>query len=344
MIRLLPQRVRYLTLGILVCLLVPLFVHSSFILHVFVILGIYVILSDSNNFVLGFAGQCAIAHAAFVAIGGYAGALIILHTGLGFWWALLGGGAAAYASGLILGLLSMRLHGDYLGLVTIAFGEIVRQLATNMDKITRGPMGLPGIDRPEILGYRFQGEVPYFYLILAMAVVIHWVIERLLFSRFGRALLAMREDETAAEALGVESYRYKVLAFCISSGMAGLAGVFYATWTTMFSPDAWTLNDSINISVMVTLGGIGSLLGAIPGAIAIGALPELLRPLTSGTSFASLRQVGVGLILVLLLIVRPQGLFGTSLDKGYLPLEGLWRRLRLWPADHQVDEGGVGND
>jgi branched-chain amino acid transport system permease protein len=340
----LPRRVRYLTLGILISLLIPLVVHSSFILHVLVMLGIYIVLSDSNNFVLGFAGQCAIGHAAFVAIGGYAGALIILNTGFGFWWALLGGGIVAYASGLILGLLAMRLRGDYLGLVTVAFGEIVRQLATNLHKITRGPMGLPGIDRPQIFGYRFSGEVPYYYLIIAMVVVTHWVIERLLFSRFGRACLALREDEVAAEAMGVQSYRYKVLSFCISSGMAGLAGVFYASWTTIFSPDAWTLNDSINISVMVTLGGIGSLLGAIPGAIGIGALPELLRPFTSGTRWASLRLSGVGLILVLLLIVRPQGLLGTSLNKGYLSLEGLWRRLRLWPANHQASIEGEDND
>ena len=128
-----------------------------------------------------------------------------------------------------------------------------------------------------------------------------------------------------AKAMGVESYRYKVLAFCISSGYAGLAGAFYASWTTLFSPDAFTLTDSIMISVMETLGGIGSLEGIIPGAIIIGALPELLRPITTGPKIASLRLAAVGLLMVIMLIIRPEGIAGMSIRKAYISLEPVHR-------------------
>jgi branched-chain amino acid transport system permease protein len=302
-----------------------------------VLLGIWVILAESNNFVVGFAGQLAIGHAAFVTIGGYAGALLMIQMDASFWVALAVGGVVAFMSGLILGLMSLRLRGDYLGMVTLGFGEIVRLLAINLVDITRGPMGLPGIPRPVIFGYQFSGELPFYYLVIALIVFTHLSIERMLFSRFGRACLAVRDDEVAAQAMGVKSYEYKVLAFCISSAYAGLAGVFYASWTTLFSPDSFKLDDSIMISVMITLGGIGSLLGPIPGAIGIGSLPELLRPFTTGARVASLRLAGVGLIMVVFLLMRPQGIAGRSIDKVYISLEPV-RRL-LIPETSSVQEG-----
>jgi branched-chain amino acid transport system permease protein len=259
-------------------------------------------------------------------LGGYAGALLMVNNGWPFWPALVIGGGTGFATGLILGLMALRLRGDYLGMVTLGFGEIVRLLAVNLVDITRGPMGVPGIPRPVIFGYKFQGEVPFFYLILALIVFTHMTIERMLFSRFGRACLAIRDDEIAAQAMGVKPYRYKVLAFCISSAYAGLMGVFYCSWATFFSPDAFKLDDSIMLSVMITLGGIGSLVGAIPGAIGIGALPELLRPFTTGARVASLRLAGVGLVMVVFLILRPQGIAGMSIEKDYISLEPL-RRL-----------------
>jgi len=323
-----PRRIRILTLALIVTLLLPLFIRSPYVLHVLVLLGIWVILAESNNFVVGFAGQLAIGHAAFVTLGGYAGALLMIRYDLSFWFALLFGGFFAFISGLILGLMSLRLRGDYLGMVTLGFGEIVRLLAVNLVGITRGPMGLPGIPRPVIFGCRFSGQLPFYYLVIALIVLTHLSIERMVFSRFGRACIAIRDDEVAAQAMGVKSFGYKVLAFCISSAYAGLVGVFYASWTTFFSPDSFKLDDSIMISVMITLGGIGSLLGPIPGAIGIGALPELLRPFTTGARIASLRMAGVGLIMVIFLILRPQGIAGMSIDKGYISLKPL-RKLLL---------------
>ena len=321
-----PRRVRLLTLALVVALLLPIFVHSPYALHVMVLLGIWVVLAESLNFVTGFAGQLALGHAAFVTLGGYAGALLMVNNGWPFWPALLVGGGTGFVTGLILGLMALRLRGDYLGMVTLGFGEIVRLLAVNLVDITRGPMGVPGIPRPVIFGFKFHGELPFFYLILALIVFTHMSIERMLFSRFGRACLAIRDDEIAAQAMGVKPYRYKVLAFCISSAYAGLMGVFYCSWATFFSPDAFKLYDSIMLSVMITLGGIGSLVGAIPGAIGIGALPELLRPFTTGARVASLRLAGVGLVMVVFLILRPQGIAGMSIEKDYISLEPL-RRL-----------------
>jgi len=323
-----PRRINVTMLFLILALVIPAFYRKPFFLHVMVLLAIWVILSESLNFVTGFAGQLALGHAAFVTIGGYAGALIMLEQGWSFWSALLIGGGTAFITGLILGFMALRLRGDYLGMVTLGFGEIVRIVAINWVAVTRGPMGLPGIPRPELFGYKFLGELPWYYLGIALVVFTHFTIERMLFSRFGRACLALRDDEVAARSMGIETNRYKLLAFCISSGFAGMAGVFYASWTTLFSPDTFQLTDSIMMSVMITLGGIGSLLGAIPGAIVIGALPELLRPFTTGPNIASLRLAGVGLLMVLLLIVRPQGIAGMSIKHAYISLEPL-RRLLL---------------
>ena len=210
-------------------IILPLVIPSTFAKHVMVLLGVWVVLALSLNFVTGFAGQLALGHSAFVTIGAYAGALLMVNKGISFWLALLIGAGTAFLSGLILGVIAMRLRGDYLGMVTMGFGEIIRLLALNQIDITRGPMGLPGIPRVALFGISFRGEMPYYYLLLVLIVLTYLSIDRILFSRFGRACLAMRDDETAAEAMGIESYKYKVMAFCISAGYAGLMGVFYAS-------------------------------------------------------------------------------------------------------------------
>jgi branched-chain amino acid transport system permease protein len=330
-----PKRISVLLLALIIVAFVPLFVKSNLILHIMVLLGMWIVLAISLNFVTGFAGQLALGHAAFVTIGGYVGALLMVNHGWSFWSALILGGVSAFASGLILGLMAMRLRGDYLGMITMGFGEIIRLFAINWFDITRGPMGLPGIPRVRIFGYTFKGETPYFYLMLVMIVVVYISVERMLFSRFGRACLAMRDDEQAAESMGVKSYLYKVQAFCISSGIAGLMGVFYASWVTLFSPDSFQLIDSIMMSAMITLGGIGSLYGPIVGAIGIGSLPEILRPFTGGVGIASLRLAGVGLLMVVMLNIKPAGFFGTSINKAYISLEPLHN---LFTRKNQVEE------
>jgi branched-chain amino acid transport system permease protein len=323
----LPDKIPVLVMLLIPALLVPVFIEG-FLLHVIVLLLLWVIASESLNFVTGFAGQLALGHAAFITIGGYVGALLMLDKGMSFWPALLIGGGSAFISGAILGLMAMRMRGDYLGMVTMGFGEIVHLLALNLTNVTRGPMGLPGIPRPTLFGYTFTSEVPYYYLALLMVVFTHWSVERMIFSRFGRACRAMRDNEEAAEAMGIRSYKYKVLAFCISSAYAGAVGAFYAAWITLFSPDTFQLIDSIMISAMITLGGIGSLYGPIPGAIGIGALPEILRPFTNAPRIASLRLAGVGLIMVVVLIFKPAGIFGKSTKKLFLDPRAVGENIR----------------
>ncbi|MDY6846694.1 MAG: branched-chain amino acid ABC transporter permease [Chloroflexota bacterium] len=228
----------------------------------------------------------------------------------------------------------------YLGMVTLGFGEIIRLLALNLTDITRGPMGLPGVPRISVFGISFQSIIPHFYLILFFILLTFYFIKRLIFSRFGRACRAVRDDEKAAEAMGIKSYKIKVISFCISAGLAGLMGAFYASWITFFSPDSFQFNDSIMMSAMITFGGIGSLYGPIFGAISIGSLPEILRPFTSGVGVASLRLAGVGLIMVLMLIIKPEGLFGDSITERYLSLRWLkdWLRKKKNKKIHNFKE------
>jgi branched-chain amino acid transport system permease protein len=320
-----PRQINLLGLVLLVAVVIPVFFRSPYFLHVMILMGVWIILSLSLNFVTGFAGQLALGHAAFITIGAYAGALMMVNYGWSFWISLLIGGGSAFLSGLILGIMAMRLRGDYLGMITMGFGEIVRMLAINMVGVTRGPMGLPGIPKVSIFGYVFKSELAYYYLMIILIVLIFFSIERLVFSRFGRACMAIRDDETAAEAMGVVGYNYKILAFCISALFAGLVGVFYASWVTLLSPDSFQMVDSINLSAMITLGGIGSLYGPIFGGFGIGILPELLRPITTGMRVADLRMAGVGLIMIIFMLLRPTGLFGASIDHVYISLEPIYK-------------------
>jgi branched-chain amino acid transport system permease protein len=336
MIKFLPKRINILFIALFVALVIPLIYRQTYFIHVLVLLTVWIILTESLNFVTGFAGQLALGHAAFVTIGGYVGALLMVQNGWSFWTAILVGGGSAFVSGLILGFMALRLRGDYLGMVTLGFGEIVRITAINWVAVTRGPMGLPGIPRPNFFGHPISNEVGFYYLGIALVVLVHFAIERMLFSRFGRACMALRDDEVAAAAMGVETYQYKVLAFCIASGMAGIAGVFYASWMTLLSPDSFQLTDSIMMSVMNTLGGIGSLLGQIPAAVILGSLPEVLRPFTTGPAIADLRLAAIGLLMVVLLIIRPQGIAGMSIRRIYLPLEPLYRLFQRKPGADQT--------
>lgn len=335
-----PEKIPAIIIGVLIASIIPIFIPSGFALHILVLLGVWIVLALSLNFVTGFAGQLALGHAAFVTIGGYSGALIMIRFGVSFWIGLLIAGLTSFISGAILGILAMRLRGDYLGMVTLGFGEIIRLLALNLTDITRGPMGLPGVPRISVFGISFQSIIPHFYLILFFILLTFYFIKRLIFSRFGRACRAVRDDEKAAEAMGIKSYKIKVISFCISAGLAGLMGAFYASWITFFSPDSFQFNDSIMMSAMITFGGIGSLYGPIFGAISIGSLPEILRPFTSGVGVASLRLAGVGLIMVLMLIIKPEGLFGDSITERYLSLRWLkdWLRKKKNKKIHNFKE------
>lgn len=282
----------------------PLALKSEYLLHVLVLIALYTILAESLNVVVGFTGQFSLGHAGFWAIGSYVGALLMIKLGLSFMAACLLAMAASFLVGILLGLPAMRLKGDYLCIVTLGFGEIVRIMATNM-KITRGPMGLPGIPSPEIGGFLFETEISMYYLCWVAALVTVFVASQIKESKFGRALMAVRDDELAAASLGINLTYYKVFAFGIGGMFAGLAGALYASWTTFISPDVFQFTDSANIFCMIILGGLGTIAGPVIGAFVLAGLPEALR------QFAEFRLIALGLFMIILMIYRPGGIVGS---------------------------------
>jgi branched-chain amino acid transport system permease protein len=285
---------------------------NPYIVQVAMLCGINVILAVSLNLINGFTGQFSIGHAGFMAIGGYGSAMITLHGGSG--WAaalaaagipaalaqagpllvaLLGGGLLAALAGYLVGLPSLRLRGDYLAIVTLGFGEIIRVLILNINAVG-GPRGLPGI----------PGWANAFWVGAGVLAVV-LVSRHLASSTHGRALFAIRDDEVAAEALGVDTTRYKVLAFVIGAFFAGVAGGLFAHYLSYLNPNSFTFLKSIEVIAMVVLGGMGSVSGSVLAAILLTLLPEVLRPVKD------YRMVMYSLMLIILMITRPQGLLGS---------------------------------
>ena len=287
------------------------------------------------NVVVGFAGLLDLGYIAFFAIGNYAFAIptagsyskgLFLQGGLHLppvphwhdwmWLLLLGAIVAAMLAGIILGAPTLRLRGDYLAIVTLGFGEMVRIVARNLDSITIGSRGITAIPHPQIPyapGHRYLfglAPVGYYYVMLLLVVLMVGVITRLNDSRVGRAWHAIREDELAAASMGVPTVRMKLLAFAIGASTAGAAGMLTAARVNYVSPDSFTLLQSILVLAAVVLGGMGSIRGSILGASAIIIIPEYIR--SRSPSFQDYRFLIFGAILVIMMIFRPQGLIPSK--------------------------------
>lgn len=295
-------------------------VLNPYVYRILILCGINVILAVSLNLINGFTGQFSIGHAGFMAIGAYGSAMFSLHVGQGWVSALVArgvphemaagaalsaalvlGGLLAALAGYLVGLPSLRLRGDYLAIVTLGFGEIIRVLIVNIDAVG-GPRGLPGI----------PGWADLFWVGLGVVVVIV-LSRRLALSTHGRALFAIRDDEVAAEAMGVNTTAYKVLAFVLGAFFAGVAGGLFAHFLSYLNPKSFTFLKSIEVIAMVVLGGLGSVSGAVLAAILLTVLPEALRPVRE------YRMVIYSLMLIILMITRPQGLLGSrEISLGWL--------------------------
>ena len=283
---------------------------------VLVIAGIYVMLSLGLNVVVGFAGLLDLGYVAFYAVGAYSYALLSTWYGLSFWPALLAGAGLAAAFGILLGIPVLRLRGDYLAIVTLGFGEIIRIVLNNWDDVTKGPNGILGIGRPYLGDFRLTQPMHFFYLVLALCLVTMFIAGRLNRSRIGRAWAAMREDESAAECMGVNLVQAKLLAFAFGAAWAGLGGVVFAAKQTFVSPESFAFFESVIILCMVVLGGMGSVPGVVLGALILVVLPEALRELTL------FRPMILGGAMVLMMALRPQGFLrarGLRLAEGALP-------------------------
>jgi ABC-type branched-subunit amino acid transport system permease subunit len=298
--------------------------------------GIYVILGLGLNIIVGLAGQLVLGYVAFFAIGAYTAALLTapaphaIH--LNFWIVILVAVLLAALTGILLGLPILRLRGDYLAIVTLGFGEIIRILLRSdlLTGFTAGPRGVRDIGGPMLFGQPFTSDVQFMYLIILAVLIAVFITNRLQNSRSGRAWVAIREDEIAARAAGINTFQSKLLALAIGAAFAGLGGVLFASRNQFTGPEDHTLMVSINVLALVIVGGMGSIPGIILGAFALKGLPEILRELEN------YRLMVFGGLLVMMMILRPEGLWPASrprLEKRPEPEPAGQRAVVSPPAD-----------
>lgn len=284
----------------------------NYILHILIMISVYSILSLSLNLPVGYTGLLSLAQAAFYGIGAYAATLLMMKVGINFFVALAIAVILSATFSLLVSYPSIRLKGDYFILASLAFQIIIFTILYNWIDLTRGPYGIPGIPRPEILGIKFDDLYKFFALSGSIAFGIFLFTKKLYSSPFGLVLKAIREDELSAISLGKNVKKFKILAFAISSGIAAIAGTLYAAYVTYIDPTSFTLDESIFILSIVIVGGSGNLRGPVIGTLLMILLPEGLRFLGIPDSVApNVRQIIYALILILLMRFRPQGLAGV---------------------------------
>jgi branched-chain amino acid transport system permease protein len=284
------------------------FVFSIYQTNIMITALIYVMLGLGLNIVVGVAGLLDLGYVAFYAVGAYSYALLNYHFGLGFWTVLGIGGGMAAMFGIILGFPVLRLRGDYLAIVTLGFGEIIRLILENWNAFSFGPSGIANIPRPGLFGIDLnieQATIYVYFLMIAMSLATIFVVNRLQDSRIGRAWIALREDEVACQAMGIDKRKTKLMAFALGATWAGFAGVVFAAKTTFINPASFTIWESINVLCVVVLGGMGSIVGVIVGAFILILLPEYLRFLSE------YRMLAFGTVLVMMMVFRPGGIVET---------------------------------
>jgi branched-chain amino acid transport system permease protein len=274
-------------------------------------ISIYVLLALGLNVVVGYAGLLDLGYVAFFAIGAYSMAILGVDYGWGFWEVLPVGIGLAMLSGLLLGSPTLRLRGDYLAIVTLGFGEMIRQTANNLDSLG-GPRGIIGVPRPPGIGnipflqFGVLDSRPYYYLVVVMIVIVIVIMKRLEKSRVGRSWAAIREDEDAAQLMGVPTLTFKLWAFTVGAAVGGGAGVVFASASTAIQPTDFPFLLSATILAAVVLGGAGNIPGVILGAFLVAWLPEVSR------GFSQYRVLVFGAALVVLMIFRPQGIWPSK--------------------------------
>jgi len=287
-------------------LLIPLFVKNEYFLRILVMIFIYSTLALGLNFIAGYVGLLSFGHAAFYGIGAYTTAILMTRYGFGFVPAFAASGIITFMSGVFLGLPLLRVRGDYLVLVTLAFGEIFRVLMQGLHNFSGGQMGIVGIPVPTIFGFRIFTNVQFYYVAFALVAFSLATLAYIESSKIGRAMMAIREDELAANTLGINTAFYKLLGFAIGTFFAGIAGSLLSVYLTAIAPSNFTLGESVLVIIMVIVGGLGSLPGSIIGAGVIISATELFRPVYQ------YRLLIIGSILVIVLSFHPQGIMGIK--------------------------------
>ena len=288
-------------------LCLPLVVKVPYFLHLTILALIWVILAQGQNLIQGFTGYVSIAQAGFMGVGAYCSTLMSVKLGWPVWLTLAIAPLFTGALAVLVGYPSLRVKGHYFAIVTLAYNMVIFTVLLTWSALTGGEAGIPNVPRPaEIslggLVLNFSGRTGYYYLVLTAAALATLLCALILRSRVGRVLLAIRQNETLAEAIGVSTWRYKLFAFVASAALAGLAGALYAHFTGFLNPDPFGVDQSLNAILAVILGGSGTLTGPIVGAFAVVFLPEYLRVAET------YRLVAYGLILVIATIFMPRGL------------------------------------
>ena len=284
--------------------LIPLFISNLYYIQILIFIGIYSILALSLNLLNGYVGLLSIGHAAFYGIGAYASAKLVMDVGLPFPLAMLGSGIIAGFFGYVIAKPTLRLSGIYMTLATLGFNMIFFLVLQNWMSVTNGPLGIMDIPPPSIFGYLIESRVQYYYLIFFLVLLTIGSMHRLMTCRFGRALVGIRENELAAEAMGIHTTRYKIQAFVLAAFYAGIAGSYYAHFIKYISPDSFYIYESFILLAMLAFGGQGNLIGPVVGAAVLIIIPEVFRFLQE------YRMLVYGSVLVIMMLVRRQGLLG----------------------------------
>jgi branched-chain amino acid transport system permease protein len=305
--RLASRRIGYLTAALIIAAL-PLLLTGSYWRTNLTICAINVLLALGLDFILGYAGQLNLGQSAFYGLGAYVSTLLVTKLGVPFWAAFAAGVAFAGLAGMILALFAVRLRGHYLAIASLGFAVITYQILLNWISLTQGPLGIyaipppPALALPGLPAISFRNPLALFYLVAGFTLLAYFILDQLVRSPIGETLTAVREDDISAASLGINAASWKVFAFGVGAAVAGAAGCFYATFVGTLVPDAFFITESFTILSMVIVGGMGTLIGPVFGAILLTLLPELLR------GVGDLRLVVYGLALTLVVLFMPGGL------------------------------------
>ncbi len=298
--KILSQKHHKVMIGILLAamLVFPLMGFSQYVYRIAVVSVLYAILAMSLNLIAGVAGQISLGHIAFYGIGAYTSALLCVNFGVSVWVGILAAFVVSMLFGLLIAIPTLKLSGGYLAILTMSFAEIIRLILLNWTSVTRGPMGILNIPKPSLFGYTIKSSGAFLYLVLTVAIIVYIGLHNLIHSRFGRNLQALRDDEISSESMGINVYRYKVIAFVISTGVAGVAGALFASYMEFIDPSSFISDESTVILSMVVLGGMSNMNGSIIAAALLTILPEALR------SFSDYRMLVYGVVLVAMMLLK----------------------------------------
>jgi branched-chain amino acid transport system permease protein len=298
-----------LLLLVIVALLAPFFIRDEYFIHLLINAGLFYILVAGLNLLVGYLGKLTLGHTAFLGIGAYAAALLNLKLQAPFVVSLAGSVVISFVLAFLFGLIVLRLRGPYFVIVSLCFAEMLAIVATNWVSLTNGPMGLPGVEPPRfsipgLFEFHLDTKARFYYLMLALVIIVTYIANRLIHSVIGRASISLRENENLAETVGVSAFRYGMIVFTVASVFAGVAGCFYAHYVSYLNPEIFGFSYMITMLVMLVTGGKGTLAGPFYGCILFTVLPEALRVAKD------YRDPVFGIILIIVAIFLPQGMAG----------------------------------